>query len=69
MLDELLSEINSLAKKKREQGLSDEEIKRQKELYSQYLKEFRGNFKKQLDNIDVEYEDGSVRPLSDFKKK
>ena len=68
MLDELLLEINALAKKKREQGLTPQEQKRQKELYSEYLSIFRGNMKKQLDNIDVEFEDGKVVPLSDLKK-
>lgn len=57
MLDELLVEINALAKKKREEGLTEEETKRQKELYAEYLKIFRSNMKKQLDNLDIEYKD------------
>lgn len=57
MMDELLVEINALAKKKREDGLTEEETKRQKELYTQYLKIFRSNMKKQLDNIEIEYKD------------
>ncbi len=69
MADELLSRINALAKKKREQGLTQEEQKLQKELYAQYLKNFRENFSKQLDNVDVEYPDGTVVPLKDVPKK
>ncbi len=63
--DELLQEINALAKKKKEEGLNEEEAKRQKELYSVYLKGFRQNFKQRLDNMDVRYPDGSVKSLKE----
>ncbi len=63
--EELLKEINALAKKKKEQGLTDEETKRQKELYAVYLKGFRQNFKKRLDNMDVRYPDGTVKSLKE----
>lgn len=64
-MDKLIEEINALAKKKREQGLSDEEQKRQKELYAVYLKNFRKNFEKQIDNVDVKLPDGTVIPLKE----
>ena len=38
---EMLSRINELAKKKREQGLSVDEQAEQKRLYAVYLKEIR----------------------------
>lgn len=63
--EELLQEINALAKKKKEQGLTEEETKRQKELYAVYLKGFRENFKQRLDNMDVRYPDGTVRSLKE----
>ena len=63
--EELIGEINALAKKKKEQGLNDEEAKRQKELYAVYLKGFRRNFKQRLDNMDVRYPDGTVRSLKE----
>ena len=63
--EELLAEINALAKKKKEQGLTEEETKRQKELYAVYLKGFRANFKQRLDNMDVRYPDGTVRSLKE----
>lgn len=69
MLNELLEEINKLAKKKKEEGLTEEEEKRQKELYKEYIAGFRKNFISQLENTDVQYEDGTTVPLSDFKKK
>ena len=63
--EELLAQINALAKKKKEQGLTEEEAKRQKELYAVYLKGFRANFKQRLDNMDVRYPDGTVRSLKE----
>ncbi len=69
MTQDLLSKINELAAKKREQGLSEEEQQLQKELYKEYLAQFRSNFKKQLNNVDVKLPDGSVVPLSELPKK
>lgn len=66
---EILDEINALAKKKREEGLTPEEQKRQKELYAIYLKDFREQFKQRLDNVDVTYPDGTVKSLKDAMKK
>lgn len=62
---DLLKEINALAKKKREEGLTDEEQRRQKELYAIYLKGFREQVRQRLDNVDVEYPDGTVKPLKE----
>ncbi len=69
MTEDLLKKINELAQKKREQGLNEEEQKLQKQLYKEYLAQFRASFKRQLDNVDVKYDDGTVVPLTDFKKK
>lgn len=68
-MEKLIQRINELAKKKREEGLSEEEQKEQKELYKEYLSAFRGNMKKQLENIDVEYDDGTVVKLTDLNRK
>lgn len=69
MTQELLEKINALAKKRREQGLTEEEQKLQKELYKEYLTEFRGNFKQQLQNVDVKLPNGKVVPLTELNKK
>ncbi len=69
MTEDLLKKINDLAKKKKEQGLTDEEQKLQKELYKEYLTQFRSNFKKQLNNVDVKLPDGKVVPLTQLPKK
>ncbi len=69
MTQDLLTKINELAAKKREQGLTEDEQKLQKELYKEYLKQFRSNFKQQLGNVDVKLPDGSVVPLTQLPKK
>ena len=66
--EELLKEINALAKKKREEGLTEEEQKRQKELYAIYLKGLREQVRAKLDNTDVTYPDGTTKPLKDAMK-
>ncbi len=68
-MDEMIKRINELAKKKREEGLSDSEQKEQKELYKKYLSSFRRNVEKQLDNTDVEFPDGRVLPFKQAAKK
>lgn len=54
---ELIDRINELARKKKAEGLTDEEIIEQAKLRKEYLAAFRKNFKAQLDNIDIEYVD------------
>ena len=68
-IHERLGEINALAKKKREEGLTDDEAKRQKELYAIYLKGFREQVRERLDNVDVTYPDGTVKSLKEAMKK
>ncbi len=68
-MEKLIARINELAKKKREQGLTEQEQAEQKELYKQYLSMFRSNVKKQIENTDVKYPDGKVVPLKDINKK
>lgn len=68
MEKKLIEEINYLARKKREEGLTPQEEKRQKELYREYLTAFRAQFDKQLDNIDVKTPDGKVTPLKEFPR-
>lgn len=64
MTKEEIARINELAKKSREEGLSDQEKDEQQALRQQYLKEFRGNFEAVLQGIKVQEEDGSVHPLT-----
>lgn len=49
---ELLDRINFLARKKRNEGLSPEEISEQKKLYEVYLSSIRGQVTNLLDSIE-----------------
>ena len=62
----MLDRINELAKKKKEQGLTEAEQKEQKELYKIYL---RTQFNATLDNVSVEEKDGTVKPFKEAYKK
>ena len=57
MIDQkLIDRINYLANKKKSEGLTEEELKEQQELRTEYLKLFRAGFKQQLDSIVIEKE-------------
>ena len=45
--------INELAKKAKEQGLTEAEAKEQKELREEYLAAIRKNFRATLDSIEI----------------
>ncbi|MBE6794686.1 MAG: DUF896 domain-containing protein [Ruminococcaceae bacterium] len=60
---ELISRINELAKKKREQGLSEQELQEQKKLYKIYLADIRGQFSATLDNVSIKEADGTEIPF------
>ena len=64
-----LVRINELAKKQREEGLTEEEKKEQAELRKEYIKEFHKNLRGQLDNISIQNPDGSIVNLKDIRKK
>ena len=49
----LIDKINYYAKKQREGTLTEEEAIEQKKCREQYLKEFKSNFKKILDNFEI----------------
>lgn len=66
---ELISRINELAKKKREQGLTEEELQEQKKLYKIYLADIRGQFSATLDNVSIKEADGSETPFKEAYAK
>lgn len=54
---ELIDQINFYSRKAKTEGLTEEEKAEQARLREEYLKAFRKRFKKQLDNLDIEYID------------
>ena len=64
----LVDRINELARKKKTEGLTEEEQKEQKELYDRYLRNFRANFRGVVDNTVVQQEDGTKIPLRDYNR-
>lgn len=64
---ELLARINELARKKRAQGLSEEELLEQKRLYEIYLAAIRGQVINLLDSI--EFVDKPADDKAPTKKK
>lgn len=48
-----LDRISFLAKKKKNEGLTEAELSEQKELYAEYLGEIRKSFRATLDSIEI----------------
>lgn len=70
--EELISRINALANKSKEQELTKAEKEEQKKLRQEYLKMIRGQVESQLSTIKVVDEDGAdVTPdkLKELKNK
>lgn len=62
-MDEKIKRINELYHKSQEEGLTEEEKAEQKQLREDYIASVRGNLKSQLDNINIQEEDGSITNL------
>ena len=65
---EKIDRINFLARKSREQGLTEEEKIEQKALRAEYVASVRANLRAQLDNVTVERPDGTVESLKEAAK-
>ncbi len=59
-LEEKIKRINELYHKSQAEGLSDEEKEEQKQLRAEYVASVRNNLRSQLDNINIQQEDGSI---------
>ena len=68
MDNKMLSRINELAKKKKTAGLTEAELKEQKQLYKIYLGEIRQQFSATLDNVSIQEKDGTVLPFKQAYK-
>lgn len=63
MEKEKIERINALAKKKKEEGLTDLEAAEQAELRQAYIREMRESVKATLERVYLEQEDGSYQKL------
>ena len=66
MTQEKIDRINYLAKKKKAEGLTPEELAEQQALYKEYIDGYRKNLQASLGGITVQNPDGSKTRL---KKK
>lgn len=69
MEKEKIARINELANKKKNVGLTEEETAEQLALREEYIRDFRAQFGKVLENTVIQYPDGSRTALPDLKKK
>lgn len=58
-----IERINVLARKAKSEGLTEEEKKERELLRKEYIASIRMNLRSQLDNIDIQEEDGSITNL------
>ena len=57
-----------MAKKKKEEGLTEEEAAEQQALYAEYLAEFRLSFQSTLEHTSLQRPDGTKEPLGNYRK-
>ena len=64
-MQETIDRINELYHKSQNEGLTEEEKTEQKELRKKYILSIRRSLRGQLNNIDIQNEDGSVTNLGE----
>lgn len=64
-MQETIDRINALYHKSQDEGLTEEEKEEQKNLRQKYILAVRRNLRGQLNNIDIQNEDGSVTNLGE----
>lgn len=65
MNEDKIKRINELYHKSKAEGLTEEEKKEQAELRSEYIASVRNNLRSQLNNINIQNEDGSIINLGE----
>lgn len=63
MDEKLIERINALAKKSKEEGLTEEEKSEQQKLRRKYINVIKKNLRAELNNISIIEEDGSITDL------
>ncbi len=59
----LIDRINLLAKKSKEEGLSEEEKSEQQKLRREYINIIKRNLRAELNNVSIVEKDGSITDL------
>ena len=68
MSEEKIARINELAKKKKTQGLTDEENIEQAALRREYADEFLGNLRSQIEGIRIVDDNGKSFTAKEFNR-
>lgn len=63
MTQEKIDRINFLARKKKEQGLTEEELLEQARLREEYIVDYRASLRGILDNTYIQYPDGTKKKV------
>lgn len=63
--DDKINRINELYHKSQAEGLTEDELKEQAALRSEYIANVRKNLRSQLNNISVQEPDGTVTDLGE----
>ena len=63
-MNEVIARINALAKKNKEEGLTDEDMAERDKLRRIYIDSVTGNLKNQLENTSIVYPDGSKKKVT-----
>lgn len=64
-IEEKIARINALYHKSKAEGLTEEEKAEQQALRKDYLESIRNAIRGQLNNIDIENEDGTIENLGE----
>jgi uncharacterized protein YnzC (UPF0291/DUF896 family) len=62
-MNERIARINELYHKSQDQGLTPEEKEEQAKLRREYIDSIKNNLRSQLNNINIQNEDGSITNL------
>ncbi len=66
-MKELIERINFLARKSREEGLTEEEKKEQADVRAQYIQKFRQGLENTLSNVYIQDMDGNKKKVEKRK--
>ena len=62
-MNEVIARINALAKKNKEQGLTDEELAERDKLRRIYIDSVKANLVGQMENTSIVYPDGTKKKV------